>query len=560
LPEIERLCGLFCDSGEFLWRARKLMAYANGLRPEPRRPDYRSCQYSETPPLDVRVVLGRSEFDGPSAAADALLLAVSQPNAYFRTPSLRCPKEFEALWEVRFAQNPKILRLAVTAKRIATNYHSLSGVFIRKLRGPFEKLPDVLHDPKSRAKTAGLVSLFDSCTEELDPYSRYIGRNPGSEGSPQAGLYLPEDLWRVLYAKTPIKLAGLLHGGDLAAGRLGDILAGAEYPLDGAQAKEISFALQRLSLALKSLGVGIEPDGSLADAKPSLDDRAAIFALGVAEGDDGGNWRAAVDAALCCLPTDAPMKARRAVASCVEAPGADANRVAAYAAVAAVPASRQARAIRAASVLPDPARRTAARCAVAGVVAMGCGEPSAVKALEKLYDALGFPRSDLYGALHRGDEDGELAVARDAGPTSAAPAGEPGVRIDEVRLARAMESTSVVSRILADVFGEQHGNPDAPDESASAEASDPGKASKAATFEGLDPPHSALLSSLTGGPMDAVAFGVAARAQGLMPSGALDRINEWGFEQFDDMLVEEGEIFTISVHILPRLASVRNEN
>ena len=71
-------------------------------------------------------------------------------------------------------------------------------------------------------------------------------------------------------------------------------------------------------------------------------------------------------------------------------------------------------------------------------------------------------------------------------------------------------------------------------------------------FESLDARYHAMLAQLLGRPVWArLDFDSIARSHNLMPSGALDAVNDWAIELFDDpIVVEEGDQFQIQTQLL----------
>ena len=71
-------------------------------------------------------------------------------------------------------------------------------------------------------------------------------------------------------------------------------------------------------------------------------------------------------------------------------------------------------------------------------------------------------------------------------------------------------------------------------------------------FRGLDSKYHRALAGLLGQPsLSKLAFETIAREHSLMPSGMLDAINEWAFEEFDDPIIEERDSeFTIRLDFI----------
>ena len=72
-------------------------------------------------------------------------------------------------------------------------------------------------------------------------------------------------------------------------------------------------------------------------------------------------------------------------------------------------------------------------------------------------------------------------------------------------------------------------------------------------FGALDARFHAILANLlepTGWPRDEFEF-ARARACGVMPAGALDAVNEWAYDLFNDpIVVEQGDLLHVQSHLL----------
>lgn len=79
-------------------------------------------------------------------------------------------------------------------------------------------------------------------------------------------------------------------------------------------------------------------------------------------------------------------------------------------------------------------------------------------------------------------------------------------------------------------------------------------------FAGLDGAHATLLSLLAeSGGLDRQAFEDEARKLRLLPDGAIETINEWGFDRFDEPLVDGDERVSVAEHLRDKLQQVRVE-
>jgi hypothetical protein len=75
-------------------------------------------------------------------------------------------------------------------------------------------------------------------------------------------------------------------------------------------------------------------------------------------------------------------------------------------------------------------------------------------------------------------------------------------------------------------------------------------------FEGLDAAHSDLLVRLMSAPLSRSEFDAAAASLRLMPEGAIETLNEWGFDRFGEPVVEDDESVSVVPEILDQLQPI----
>ena len=69
-------------------------------------------------------------------------------------------------------------------------------------------------------------------------------------------------------------------------------------------------------------------------------------------------------------------------------------------------------------------------------------------------------------------------------------------------------------------------------------------------FAGLDEKHSAFLGELISRPhWDVQEYNLLASQFRLLPQGAVETVNEWSFNRFGDLLIEEGDGFSINSEV-----------
>jgi hypothetical protein len=198
-------------------------------------------------------------------------------------------------------------------------------------------------------------------------------------------------------------------------------------------------------------------------------------------------------------------------------------------------------------------REFAAWSAVIAAQAAGSVEAAQVAMLESLCDKLNVPRRSLYSILHgavaaaaspaaepvtvnQGEPSKAYAIPRPPQPGKAG--------LDFQRLQHVRNETERVSSVLAQVFVE-----DAPIASVAVESTGSND-----QFGGLDEAHASLAKQLIAQPLWVRAdFEAIARHAGLMADGALEVINEWAFEHFDEPLFDDGDEIEINATVLQQM-------
>ena len=571
--EVERLLTIYGTNNSFRGYATTFVAmacvwYGARLPLPPLSPERLGG-----PELDLatRLYLGERLADSPSlSAADALRWVLASPDTYLRTPALRCFDEFVRLWNIRFAKRFPA-GLAVNAKcKISLRYRAASAAFEVEVDGTHQKWPDVSGLSKPLDKLQALVA---ECTDELDAFSRFVGRKPALRNSMVAAAMLPDDLQRTpglaAFGEFRRQLASVMgeQGRGSTTAQILFQMAGIEVPPDGKIPAAVADDLGR---ALDSIDVAIEPDRRYGSSVPRADEQVFVFKA------QGGG---AVDAAR------APFKAMRAqVEVAVLAAGADGDasfeelqrtiariraatdlsgveqaRLIAFAVTTFNSPPKRARVMRKLAEMGEPERRAIAGAALAVVGDNPTPDVSEVKFLERLHKSLGLPKEAVYEGLHqaaaaRPDEPVAISeekrvagvpIPKEPAPARALSPAPGGIRFDAARLARTRQETSEVSALLSGIF-EEEAPPPLP------------VIEQPAALKGLDGPHTELLELLElRGAMSRSEFDRHAREMRLLPDGAIERINDWSFDRFDEALIEDGDEVTVAPHMRDRIAEIR---
>lgn len=108
-----------------------------------------------------------------------------------RTPARRCANEFSQLFKKRYTEKfDGGLVIKPNKKRLKIEYRPAN----QSLRGINIKQPDLPDPSDLKAPIKELISIADSCTDELEAYSRYLGGENTSRNDVAALLCLPDEL------------------------------------------------------------------------------------------------------------------------------------------------------------------------------------------------------------------------------------------------------------------------------------------------------------------------------------------------------------------------------
>lgn len=557
LGEVVRLLAIYGGNSSFRQYATEfqqvlcaLITRGEGAAPDPAEHDRWS------PPLTLRLGVGRFATQGLPVPVDwAWSWAMLHPEIYPRTPATRCPDEFRTLFTVRYqARHTDGIKVRPLKSRVSLSYHPASGG-LQTTSWQLD-VPDVL---TAAAPTKALKTLVESCTDDLDAYSRLIGRQPEAAGTLPALALLPDELFTV-------GLDGLRPVRDLVNRTLPDDVRQARFELadltslwpsrtPGKFTKADAVGLAQL---LDKLGVGIEPDVRMGASVHSAGP-AVLFRVTAAQPTTATpEYTAATTllhlaAVVSAADDDVSAAERDHLISHLESslhltPGERA-RLTAHLDWLLASKLKLTGLTKRLGVLTDAQRTHVAEFATAIAAVDGVVSPGEVDTLRKIYKLLGQDPDSVYTELHALTSaparpapatEPVVVVPADTGPTGylipPPPKHEPpvgAIRLDPALVEAKMRESAAVAALLADVFDDE------PDEVA---PQPPVPVAAVDLVGSLDAAHSALLRKLADRPswnradFDALCAGVA-----LLPEGALDVLNEAAVEASEEPVVEEDD-------------------
>ena len=485
-------------------------------------------------PLVILIGIGKAVANGaPIPAEWALRYLLNHPETRLRTAAERCPAEFDDLFMARYrARFRGGMRPRRPARDIRILYppasHGFSGLIVYPwmptapaLGGDFELLddgavsiildgiPDITTTPSVIRK---LWRLAEECTDELDAYSRFIGRKPDRAQTAAAISLLPD----VLLASRGWPILDDLRDwtSEMLDGRRDTVV-----PLDelvqrwspGRTDKLTKRDGELLASLLGRLGVGVEPDVRFGSPIPRPGTSAVLFPLPAGAADTPS------DAYTAAMPlvhlaavvagadgTISPDQRRLVVDHVGQVHGlepAERRRVGSHLEFLVTGRLGMYGVKRKVESIPAEDRAAVGHFLVSVANADRMVSRARITALEKVFGYLGLDEADAYRHLHGLDIDDPRPLAvrrartttRPVVPESSAVASvHDSVALDPAKVQARIADTARVSALLTGIFidDDAPSEPDPPSAGPETES----------MIEGLDGPHSQLAMTLVSRP------------------------------------------------------------
>ena len=525
------------------------------------KPTYPSSGYEL--PLGLRVAIGRRAENGQPLDADWALNWYSvHPDYNFRTAASRASSEFQALFRILFAEKyPSGMKMRVPKRTLRAQYRAASSEFDVGLEEYIGTVPDIsrITQPLNAAKI-----LVDEATDALDKYSRFLGRNPNGRGTIEAHALLPEGLWHLFPSE---EMDGLRDWADeiMAAGGLYPVQELVER-LEGTEPENIGKRqLTDAADALARLSVGMAPDPRFALRRPKLGEPVVLFNL-----PDGtirleavseryrslllslaiGSFVAHADEVIGASELDALSAAIDADSILSEGERSRLKANLKWMTTVRPDLSLLRRHFRNA---PNEAAHEMGQLALSIAASDRVISGKEVAALERLYEAVGLEKDGIYSALHAlaSTDEPVTIIPPSEGPAGFAVPPRPGLEealaLDEEKIAAVKANTARVSALLDEVFQEE--------EDATKPAGEPPGVEDG--LEGLDKKHEAFLGELLSRPhWEEEEFRILAHQFRLLPAEAVETLNEWSYERYGDLLVEEDNGYHVNSDLKGEILAV----
>ena len=554
IKEVTRLLSIYGSNGSFKGYALRFIDYVSFDTVVAQSYLKQPSEILNTPyelPLSYRIALGQLVVDKYPLPVDwALAWVLIDRNISKRTPVTRCADYFAALFKQNYqATYGNGFVLSPNRTKLKLTYFPASSAISRNLSKNIDDLPDVSAVSKHIKK---LQALVDQTTEQLEPYSRYLGRNPDSVSTSDVILFLPINLW-------PEKLIAVIEEFKEKT---------SQNPL----AIELKTFLMKLGCNvllsrnqfvelvrnLENIGLGIEPDIFIGSKALKPDELIVLFKIR----NTNVNFRTepayhvanvTLDLASAVALADGKISEielellKRIIESWVHLSPEQHERLKAFLQLKIKQPSSLMSLKKKLELLSGENRRSIAQILVQLAQVDGVVEPAEVKLLERIYVVLQLEKQQVYKDLHVSSTNIQLQPTRNVFTTSD---NATKFKLDVERIASLQKETALVSNLLANVFV---------DEAIQAETeiaieSEVDEQQNNHSLLGLDIDHSAFLHRLITRPQwsrDEL-LNLAADFD-LMLDGALENINESALDNLGEQIIEGDDPLEVNQSLLEKI-------
>lgn len=554
IAEVKRLLELYGENSSFHGYASKFAEICQHLyTPEAIQDQPPEKTWSTEFPLSLKMALADFAINNkPIPAEWALSWIENSMEFYPRTPARRCRAEFKKLFEMRYRTvcgGGLVVKPNKTPLRF--EYRPASSAFQAPVVLEAKDAPDITALKWPLVK---LKEIAEKCTDELDAYSRYLGKNVGPTLS-ALGL-LPAELLAGSQAPQLLRLRAWLAsslGNETLTVVEAKTLLEIFSPLNQAKFQK-SDALTIAQLCAK-LGYGLEPDPRFTSDPIETDGKCVLFkAEGVLPSAPTEAYKtASLIMRLCATVVSAdgtvtPAEEQileRHIESVLDLSPPERERLSAYLQWLMLVSPDLTGLKKRLSTWSIPQRQSAVRLMLLVANADNRIDPAEVKILTRIYKLLELDPETLFSDLHaaqtRPDElpatilqpDTESSGRSIPKPSVVSKSGRPsGVALSVEAIERTLRETHQVQQLLASVFVEEEVD----------RVSMPAPARTSAERKsvlGLDPTHSSLLTRLLmKSDWSRDDLESLCSEYHVLPDGAIETINTAAIEKHGDLLFD----------------------
>ena len=526
--------------------------------------------------MELKLALGAIvNASEPLSAPWALSWLRMHPEVQLRTPATRCADEFNELFRIRYqAQYGDGLTIRRNKTPLKLSYHPASASLHDAITVDVGDLPDVC---RLKAPVRRLQEVAGTVTDELDAYSRWVGRHDDRESLAAIAL-LPRE---IAETQQPAELRRLLERIEAAMGDsdtatlpVPDLIA--EYP-----SRKPNMLTAREGTAFTQLleqrGFGVAPDIRYSGINLSKHQHAAVFRLPDEPTEPAEDYLgatvllqfgAAVSVADGTVTEDEERRLEAHLEQALNLSRVDRNRLRAHLQWLLVDPPKLTGMKSRLEALAPAHRDLAGRFVLSVAAADGYVSPEEIKVLGRIYTLLGLNSEQLHSDLHAlasGPATHPVTVIPSDKPTGHAIPRPPetaivptdaGLTLDKQRITEVMASTREVTQLLTEIFDGPMGEGESDPVDIAIDEDE--QVTSESALDGLDSLHAELVRYLAQRRIwSREEFEQTAGELGLMPAGAIETINDAAFERCDEPLLEGDDPLEVNDEALRELLDGR---
>ena len=504
----------------------------------------------------------------------------------FKTPAKRCEEAFKDLFEILYHDNyPNGFIAPVNKTRLKLNYNAASRSIVS-----VELTLDDLPDPSVlRAPVKKLITIAEKCNDALDTYSRYLGKEDSSADDITAIMLLPKPLLHSIHH--PVIEQFKTWADSVIANDEGLTTTKAlwayldESPLQTA-GKTMSKKQNELIINLVELaGFGLAPDQRYHQTRLQSDGYAVLFSGGHSARGEGFEPSSSFYQVSLAMRLGAMVATingyvdKREVDTLLTLLNQDSQltstekeSLTAYLLWQLNTPANMAGLKANLATLDEQYIGFISRFIITVALANGNIEPSQIKQIEKLYQALGLDKTLVTSDIHQLTTSNKVHTNTNNTPqTKNSSQGSPSFSFDAELLALHERETAVAKAMLSSIFSVEDEVADnkteekEPLEGGYKTATDyQGNAptenlDNEAIIDGLDSSHSQLYQALISAEVwQREAVNELCESLNLMINGAIETINDWAYDYVDAPVLEDDDEVIVDFEIVEELKALHS--
>ena len=497
----------------------------------------------------------------------ALAWVKSHPDYSLRTPARRCEDEFSVLFKLRYKTRfGDGLKIKPNKTRLRLDYYSAS----ESLRGNHSielDLPDVslLKTPVKK-----LMDLAESCTKELEPLSRFIGRPNNSRDSIGALSLLPNDLVGLISDPRLERIKTWMNSRESVHDRLISVRLLFEHLGKKPPLKINKKEAEMLSAVAEKAGFGIAPDIRFHQAKPNIDGKIMLFPGGHGENfSPSSEFRkvgtilrlGSIVAGIDNHIADSEIKLlRNLITQNKKLEETEKHSLNAYMYWRLNTPANTAGLKKRLEVLGKSDKIAISHILIGVALADGRVDPAEITQLEKLYGQLGLDKTMVTSDIHNLSSDrpphAEQGRRTTVGtPLEAQSAEAPSLSLDRDLLELYEEETRDVQSVLESIFADDDVLDKPETEIISETRISEGVISRLDTkYQNL---YEKLITREKWSLEEVEGF---CQEHQLMTDGAVEAINDWAFDNVAAPLIDDGSVVYIDLEVAEEISTLQAQS